>query len=265
MNDKGEIKLKIQYASDLHTEFDYRPIRKNDLVGDVMVLAGDIAGSTTGLRSYLKALSGRVPLIVILGNHEFYGYELARGRNQYRNALGRDRDPYLHFLDDDEVIIGGVRFLGSTLWSDFKNQTQGEAAQAGYDYDGGLLDFRRIMKAEGTPIRWQDVLERYQESLNWLTSRLSEDFSGPTVVITHHAPSFLSDAPEFFGSPISGAFSSDLESLIERFSPEIWIHGHHHSSSDYRIGKTRILCNPFGYHGLETNVDWDPRCMVEIP
>jgi 3',5'-cyclic AMP phosphodiesterase CpdA len=122
---RRESKLKIQYASDLHTEFDFRPIRKNDLVGDVMVLAGDIAGSTTGLRSYLKALSGRIPLIVILGNHEFYGYELARGRNQYRDAMSRDKDPYLHFLDDDEVILGGVRFLGEHTLERFQEPDPG--------------------------------------------------------------------------------------------------------------------------------------------
>lgn len=257
--------MKIQYASDIHTEFGFRAVRKSDLKGDLLVFSGDIAGSTTALRDYLRSLSGRIPILVILGNHEFYGYEFARGRKQYRHTLSRENDSFIHFLDDDEVEIGGVRFLGSTLWSDFKNGTQGEAAQAGYDYNGGLLDFQKIKKKGEDPILWQDVMERHRESLTWLSDRLSEPFSGPTVVVTHHAPSFLSEAPQFTESPISGAFSSDLEELIRRTSPTLWIHGHHHSSSDYTIGATRILCNPFGYYGLETNVDWTPTQVVDLP
>ena len=256
--------MRIQYASDLHTEFGFRALRKNDLKGDLLVLAGDIAGSTSGLREYLKSLSGRIPLLVILGNHEFYGYELSRGRAQYRHALTRDNDPLLHFLDDDEVIIGGVRFLGSTLWTDFKNGRDGEASQKGYDYDGGLRDFQTIKKGEGESIRWQDLYDVHKDSLSWLEERLSDPFSGPTVVVTHHAPSFLSEAPQFADSPISGAFSSHLEGLIERYSPALWIHGHHHSTSDYRVGATRVLCNPFGYYGLETNVDWSPEQTVSL-
>ncbi|MHB8370810.1 MAG: metallophosphoesterase [Leptospirales bacterium] len=257
--------MKIQYASDLHVEFDSRPLRKSDLVGNVLVLAGDIAGSTTQLRDYLRTLLGRIPILVVPGNHEFYGYEFDRGRDNYRYTLTRDGDPSLHFLDDDSVVLGGVRFLGSTLWSDFKEGTQGEDAQAGYDYDGGLKDFELIKKSGGEgPIRWQDVYSRHQESLAWLTESLSEPFSGPTVVITHHAPSFFSAAPHYADSPISGAFSTDLSDLIMRTAPAVWIHGHHHNTSDYRIGNTRVICNPYGYQGIDTNLDWDPRATVTV-
>ena len=90
-------------------------------------------------------------------------------------------------------------------------------------------------------------------------------FPGPTVVVTHHAPSALSNPPQFAGSPISGAFYSNLDELIEDTKPTLWIHGHVHDSCDYVIGETRVVCNPFGYEGIETNVDWDPRAMVELP
>ncbi|WP_215884515.1 hypothetical protein [Acidithiobacillus sulfurivorans] len=37
------------------------------------------------------------------------------------------------------------------------------------------------------------------------------------------------------------------EHRIQRWQPAIWIHGHVHDRMNYRIGKTRVLCNPWGY------------------
>lgn len=65
--------------------------------------------------------------------------------------------------------------------------------------------------------------------------------------VTHHAPSFRSQHPRFAGSPIAGGFCSNLESRIQQWKPDLWIHGHVHDPMDYRIGKTQVLCNPWGY------------------
>ncbi len=94
-------------------------------------------------------------------------------------------------------------------------------------------------------------------------SSLAESFSGSTVVVTHHAPSVRSNYPRFRGSRISTAFYSHLENLIEKTQPDLWVHGHMHNSSDYRIGKTRVVCNPCGYSEGE-NEGWDPERMVEV-
>jgi Icc-related predicted phosphoesterase len=39
---------------------------------------------------------------------------------------------------------------------------------------------------------------------------------------------------------------SDLSGLVETYQPALSVHGHTHKSSDYRIGKTRVLRNPHG-------------------
>ena len=47
----------------------------------------------------------------------------------------------------------------------------------------------------------------------------------------------------------NGAFASDLEPLIARHRPRLWIYGHIHWSVDTTLGATRVLANPGGYPG----------------
>ena len=250
--------MKIQYASDLHTEFGFQALRKSDLKGDVLVLAGDIAGKPRKLNQYLHSLAGSVPILYVMGNHEFYGHDFGQGVETYRNAVGSRAG--VHFLENRSVEIGGVRFLGCTLWTDFFGGMQGKTCER------EVNDFRFIglSDAKDGRLRWMDVAYRYRNSLAWLREELETSFPGSTVVVTHTAPSALSNPPQFAGSIISGAFYSNLDELIEETQPALWIHGHIHDSSDYLIGKTRVVCNPFGYEGIEVNVDWDPEAMVEV-
>ena len=247
--------MKIQYASDLHTEFGSHPFRKSDIRGDILVLAGDIAGKPKELNQYLHSLAGSVPILYVMGNHEFYGHDFALELSGYQKAVESQNG--VHFLENRSVEIGGIRFLGCTLWTDFLGGMHGKASEQ------GMNDFEYIT-LKGDKLRWVDVAYRHRESLEWLRKELETPFSGPTVVITHHAPSNLSNPPQFAGSPISGAFYSNLDDLIEETQPALWIHGHIHDSSDYMIGKTRVVCNPFGYDGIEKNVDWDPEAIVEV-
>jgi len=61
----------------------------------------------------------------------------------------------------------------------------------------------------------------------------------------------------------SAAFASNMEDLIFETGPDLWVHGHIHDSSDYRIGKTRVICNPRGY-AHEPNPDFDADLVVEM-
>src|SRR5690606_24568879 len=107
----------------------------------------------------------------------------------------------------------------------------------------------------------------FDESVAWLDKRFAEAHAGPTVVITHFAPSLLSIHPRFAGSPINACFVSDLAARIERWQPTLWLHGHTHDSFDYRIGATRVLANPRGYApgGVVENALFDPAFHIEIP
>lgn len=249
--------MRIQFASDLHVEFDSKPLRRNHLKADVLVLAGDIAGSPRQLIRYLQFLQSPVPVFLVLGNHEFYGHPWEKGTDLYRIALEREM-PNVCLLERESVVHHGVRFLGTTLWTDFFGGEQGPVSEK------RMLDFQRIRKSDGEPLRWKEVLTESEMSRDWLRGELEKPFSGKTVVLTHHPPSLLSNDPSFLDSPVSGAFCNRLDELVEKARPDVWIHGHTHNTSDYRIGNTRILCNPYGYQGIEINPDWKEESCVEV-
>lgn len=79
-----------------------------------------------------------------------------------------------------------------------------------------------------------------------LGTAVRSTFHAPTVVVTHHAPSFRSIPPQFETDSLSPGFASDLEKLILEHSPDIWIHEHAHESSEHQIGKPIVVCNPSG-------------------
>lgn len=91
---------------------------------------------------------------------------------------------------------------------------------------------------------------------------MAKHFAGATVVVTHHAPHPGSIAPRYQRDLLTGAFASDCEDLILAGQPTLWIHGHMHHSADYRIGATRVLCNPHGY-GRE-NPAFNSALIVEV-
>ncbi len=249
--------MRIQYASDLHVEFDSKPLRRNHLKGDVLVLAGDIAGSPRQLVRYLQFLHSPVPVFLVLGNHEFYGHPWERATDLYRIALEREM-PHVRLLERESVVHNGVRILGTALWTDFFGGVQGPVSEE------KMLDFQKIRTMDGEPLRWKTVMQEFEVSRSWLQAELEKPFSGKTVVLTHHPPSLLSNDPSFLDSPVSGAFCNRLDDLVEKTCPDVWIHGHTHNTSDYLIGGTRILCNPYGYRGIEINPDWKEESMVEV-
>lgn len=81
------------------------------------------------------------------------------------------------------------------------------------------------------------------------------------IVMTHFAPSWQSISPDYGSSELNGYYASDLEDLILRKRPALWVHGHIHYRSEYRIGDTRVICNPARYKGT----DHDPKLLIELP
>src|SRR5690606_859556 len=112
----------------------------------------------------------------------------------------------------------------------------------------------------------QDSAELFSANVRWLDGELGKPFAGPTVVITHHAPSLQSIHARFAGSLFNPAFVSDAEWLLKGGRVRLWIHGHTHDSYDYRVSGTRVLCNARGYvkEGKVENARFDPKLMVEV-
>ena len=250
--------MKIQYAGDLHVEFGGTPIRRNHLVGDVLVLAGDIHGSPSDLVDYLKRLYTTIPIIYVLGNHEFHAGHWGKVAGLYQWRIEKEGLANVFLLDNDSVEINGIRFLGTTLWSDCANGEQGSNAEE------LVADFRRVNTDQGN-LTWKDMADRYRESLEWLKKEVEKPFNGKTVVITHFAPSLESNAPEYGDSPVRKYYCNQLDDWIKNLGdqgPDLWIHGHTHFCVDYKIGKTRVVSNQRGYNQDDVP-GFDPKKTVE--
>lgn len=255
--------MRLLVLSDLHLEFDRALAIPPAARPDVAVLAGDIWSDESAVRWAGETFP--CPVVFVPGNHEYYERELRRSR---RAMAACARGAKVHVLDDGEVILDGVRFLGATLWTDFALLGDREAAMAAAHR--GMTDFRliRIDDGVGDPPRAftpADAASLHAASLRFLSASLARPHHGPTVVVTHHLPSSRSVAPRWTGYTLNAAFASDLDRFIEVYRPYLWVHGHTHDSFDYQIGETRVVCNPRGYLPREPNPSFDPGLIVEIP
>ncbi len=247
--------MKIRILSDLHTEF--APFDPPVTDADVVVLAGDVGPGTRGL-DWARAAFGDTPVVYVAGNHEFYRHAIPKLTGELaREAAGST----IHFLENAEVVVAGVRFLGCTLWTDF--DLFGDRIHSAAAAQASMTDFRLIRVAPGfRRFGPGDARTIHLRSVRWLHERLLVPFAGPTVVVTHHAPSTRSCAPSRRDDPLNPAYASDLEWMMDG-SADLWIHGHTHFCVDYRIGGTRVVSNQRGYPG-EHIAGFDPAMVLDL-
>ena len=248
--------MKLQIASDLHLEYapEWELPAGN---ADVLVLAGDVGTHALGLEAF-RDRARRQPILYVPGNHEYYCGHFTRVGEALR---ARARQLGLYLLDGDAVVLGGVRFLGATLWTDFELFGCAYRPEAMRRAHGAIPDYHVISADDGWLVPEQ-TWAWHRAAVAWLRDRLAEPWAGPTVVITHHAPHPGSLHPRFARHPLSPAFVSNLENLLG--PARLWIHGHTHDSFDYVVADTRILCNPRGYDPFELNPDFNPALVVEV-
>lgn len=249
--------MKLNILSDLHLTVAPLAQPRND--ADIVILAGDIARPRDAV-AWAQAFAK--PVLYVPGNHEFYGGEIDETRAALRAA---SEDTCVRVLDDDVIVHDGVRFVGSTLWTDFLlfGEEQREAAMR--EGQRFLRDFTRIRYGDA-PYTPQDSVARFATHRRFLERVLATPFAGSTVVVTHHAPSPASVHPRFHRSALNACFVSDLEALMDGSRVALWIHGHTHDSFDYVVNGTRVVCNPRGYapHGENENARFDPDFVVAI-
>jgi predicted phosphodiesterase len=253
--------VKLNILSDLHLGFGALDRPQND--ADVVVLAGDISRPREAVA---WALRFERPVLYVPGNHEFYGSSIEEATEELQQLCAGTQ---IRVLDDREVIIGSVRFLGTTLWSDFRLFGEGERkAAAMAEARRSIRDFSRILHAspDRSAFTPEDAAARFERHAAWLNQRLSTPHDGQTVVITHHAPSAQSIHPRFADSPLNACFVSRAERLMGGRRAQLWVHGHTHDSFDYLVNGTRVVCNPRGYakNGVNENSRFDADLIVEV-
>ncbi len=247
--------MRLHVLSDLHLEFaGFRPPRTD---ADVVILAGDTHVGCEGV-AWAAGAFGDHPVVYVPGNHEFYGHALPKHVHDMRRAA---RGTNVHVLDRGVLDLDGVRILGCTLWTDFA--LDGHPRLARSLADEMLWDYREIsVLPTGRDLQPADTARRHHQARRWLETEMAAA-SGPTVVVTHHAPSRQSVSPEADDQPYAPAYASDLDDLIATGGPSLWIHGHTHLPRDYRLGATRVVSNPRGYPG-QSRKAFDPGLVLEV-
>jgi len=127
-----------------------------------------------------------------------------------------------------------------------------------------MEDFKSIRAGTINRLSPDDTINFFNESLFWLKSELSKNHDLKTVVVTHHAPSLKSIEEQYRGQSLSAAYASDLDDVVAGSGAVLWIHGHTHSSADYLLGNTRVVCNPRGYAPHDLNHWFKDDLVIEI-
>ncbi len=257
--------MRLRIYSDLHLEsssFD-----PPEVAADVGVLAGDIAEGTAGLAWARAAFD--LPIIYVMGNHELYGQRLPDALDEFSSEARRLG---IHLLENGEARINGVRFLGTTLWTDLRirgylraeSPTNEDEHIALSDAERLMNDYRFICfgpkrKKGRDRLRPTQTLAMHRASQAWLHRSLADPFDGRTVVVTHHVPHLLSVPRRDRYTPY---YASHLPELV-RAPVDLWIHGHYHTSRNYLVGTTRVVANPRGRSETD-NPDFNAHFVFTI-
>ncbi|MCX8281773.1 metallophosphoesterase [Phyllobacterium sp. 0TCS1.6C] len=251
--------MKLWIMSDLHQEFArlaWRPQRVPE--HDVLVLAGDIDVTCEKAIFYARSITDK-PVVMVAGNHEFYGHNLTEQLNHAQHIAAKTGN--VSYLENSTAIIGDARFIGATLWTDFELfsdlmswQCQTEALRYMNDFkviaiEADEIDLEQPRHGSDDKIHFtpRHAGNLHDASVAYIRAEIAKPFTGATVVLTHHAPHQKS-IPEYLRHDLlSSCFASDLSELIEKQQPDLWVHGHIHHQFDYRVARTRIVANPRGY------------------
>lgn len=254
--------VRCQVVSDLHLEFQDYTINNESNV-DVLILSGDIcitsylihgriiSSNTINKRfcDFFEQCSLKFPHIVyVMGNHEHYNGNIHLSANILRKILTELGIHNIYLLDNQTKKIGGVHFVGGTLWTDCNKSDPTTL----YSLQNSLNDFKHISVSEDhfkkfTP---EQSVSEHIKTLEYFGATIKNlDDDAKVVVVSHHAPSALSVAEQYKSSHlINGGFCSDLsEFILDNPKIKLWTHGHMHDAVDYFIGSTQVVCNPKGY------------------
>jgi len=276
--------VKIQLLSDLHLEAHPHFVPTPAPQADVLVLAGDVGSYQSGsqlvdadygLRRFSPRHGWPVPVLFVPGNHEYDAQDFDQAHDRLRDTCERLG---ITFLERGVVGTGTllphagtpVRFIGTTLWSDF-DVLAIAAANSGTQ----LLQLREkafraanfYLRKAGTSRHGQAMLaEQVREHAlvcqAWLREALTAPFDGDTVVITHFAPSLQSADPRYGLAPGTAGFCNALDDLLPQ--ARLWLHGHLHCPSDYVKNGCRIVANPLGYARKGEQAQFKPALCLDL-
>ncbi|MFM9423630.1 Icc-related predicted phosphoesterase [Variovorax sp. GrIS 2.14] len=268
--------MKLQLLSDLHIESHPRLQIAPAPGADLLVLAGDVGSYQEGSRltapdfglTRFSPLHGwPVPVLYVPGNHEYDNADFDATHARLRELCGVLG---IQWLERETLVIDGVRFVGTTLWADFDAlvepsdglaqalKKRGKAMRAADFY------LRKAATTRGGQPFMSGLLREHSLTCQaWLRKALSEPFDGPTVAVTHFAPTLASADPRYGLAPGTAGFCNSLDGLLP--FTDLWLHGHLHCAFDYVEDGCRVVANPLGYRSKGEQDAFRPDMLITVP
>lgn len=258
--------MKISLESDLHIEMG--PNIGYSKTSDVHVCAGDIGlvQNLPQLKKYFDKVKEHTNhIIYVLGNHEFYKHDYPKALEEIAEFAQKEG---IHLLDEslgtDNLVIDGITFWGSTLWTDLNNGDWFVKQKIGH----GMNDFRIIgnsAKGEGAGFSADDSIainKQTREKINW----------DADVIITHHHPLYRNHSRFPVNDITYGFCNTGLEDQIWDSKVKYWLFGHTHDSTSEILNGTHVISNQQGYPRRDwqtgdmtyENANFNPGLLLDI-
>ena len=250
----------LQYASDLHLEFPENKefLRKNPIKpgGDILLLAGDIVPLVLIYEhsDFFDYLSDHFNLTYWLpGNHEFYHSDI-KDRSGFTNEKIREN---ILLVNNTSIPIENLNIVFSTLWTTISPHNQFEIQQR-------LSDFH-VIRNGGKLLTAEQYNLINDQCVTFLREEFSKELPGKKIVVTHHVPTYLNYPVKYKRDVLNEAFAMELYDLIQKYQPDYWIFGHHHTNNpDFRIGKSILTTNQLGYVMYREQMGFDTGKFIEV-
>lgn len=260
---------KIGLVSDLHLEGSNMDELHNP-GWDCLVIAGDLSTDLSLLdRFFSYKVPSDIPIIYVLGNHEYEGRRFNEVVEQYREVL----KPFdnVHLLDNETVVIDNIKFIGATLWSNFELKGLDQKKESMKWAKQNVVDFTYIFKdSVDNPGKYhcftpEEMVKENENSQKFLEFELKNNpFDGEKFVVTHFAPHPKSVHAQFSRGD-SAYWVNNLEQLMG-FS-QYWVHGHTHTNFDYEVEGTKVVCNPRGFSrkfDIDANQEFNRSLILPV-
>jgi 3',5'-cyclic AMP phosphodiesterase CpdA len=219
----------------------------------VCILAGDIAEGMAGVRWAERYIPYHIQVLYVPGNHEYYGENYQTLNDKFRDH--NTRGSHVKVLLDSVHTIQGRRFVGTTLWTNFKLYNN---PLSPIQWKQGLNDSVYI-RYNGYVFQSDDMISLNRNSLKFL------DNTEGDVLITHYCPS-TSDITKYRGDVLTPSFMTEIpEGIHNKFAYHI--HGHTHCSLRYKIPRgPEVICNPRGYASKYSteNQEFQSDLIIEV-
>jgi len=244
----------LQYISDIHLEFLHieevkSRARKIIPTAPIIVLAGDIGnpfGKNNHYELFIEEMSKKFEKVFLIsGNHEYYYNDIDMVEEKIKMIVNK----YINvsYLQNSYEDYNGIRWIGSTLWSQLDNPTT------------FINDVKTIHHM---------TVDKYNTLHNMAVESIHEIIKATElqcIVITHHMPSYNLISKEYYDDNYNMWFASHLDHMIEEYKDKLlgWFYGHTHKVNNSMINGVMTLCNPVGYKGENYNINYNMHIILK--